>query len=125
MSPPSEDKGKVLQKIMLANPEESIETMFEFCRDFRIDVNTEIINLIQSMILEWKPQVNYETNELDNTSKLILYVFYPLHTSTRSQILHSHYSNCCTRAQHLKKNCTRAKFLNLYLRSKGKIFFIF
>jgi hypothetical protein len=60
MSSQIEDKGMVLQQIMIANPTESLETMFEFCKDFGINVNVEIIALIQSLILAWEPTVAVE-----------------------------------------------------------------
>jgi hypothetical protein len=60
MSSHIEDKGTVLQQIMTANPTESLDTMFEFCKDFGINVNVEIIALVQSLILSWEPTVAVE-----------------------------------------------------------------
>lgn len=53
----------VLQQIMVANPAENLDTMFEFCRDFGINVNVEIIALIQSLIIAWQPTLAIELVE--------------------------------------------------------------
>lgn len=69
MSSHIEDKGIVLQQIMTANPSESLETMFEFCKDFGINVNVEIIALMQNMILSWEPIVTVELVENEESEK--------------------------------------------------------
>jgi hypothetical protein len=74
MSQHLEDKGDILQQMMIKNPNESVKTMFEFCSEFNLNVNVEIIALIQSLILNWNPELAYETSQLESQGILRNYI---------------------------------------------------
>ncbi|XP_059479005.1 kinetochore-associated protein 1 [Neocloeon triangulifer] len=63
MSQHTTDYGLILQQMMISSPEEPLETMFQFCTDFQLDVNYEIIILVETLILKWQPTLEYISSE--------------------------------------------------------------
>ncbi|CAB3359057.1 Hypothetical predicted protein [Cloeon dipterum] len=66
------DQENTLMKIMLQKPYEPLSTLAKFCKDFGLEVNVEIIRLVESMILNWKPNLELKKSQCGQEQLVVM-----------------------------------------------------